>query len=65
MDRIEQRSERLRADQTLRTLFSILFENGDAAQAMYLDGDQQPRTVTYAQCRERVLAAAQALLLWI
>ena len=61
MDRIEQKSERLRSEMTLRALFSIIFENENAPQAMYLDADQQPRTVTFAQCRERVYAAAQAL----
>ena len=61
MNRIEQKSEQLRANSSLQTLFSILTENEDAVQALYLDGDQQPQTVTYGQFRERVYAAACAL----
>ena len=61
MNRIEQKSEQLRANSSLQTLFSILTENEDAVQALYLDGDQQPQTVTYGQFRERVYAAAYAL----
>ena len=61
MDRIEQKNARLSAEMTLRNLFGIIFENENAPQAMFLDADQQAQTVTFAQCRERVYAAAQAL----
>ncbi len=61
MDLIERRSTALRAQPTLRQLYDILFEDGGAPQAMYLDATGAERTVTWDACRARAQAAARVL----
>ena len=61
MDLIERRSAMLREQPTLKRLYDILFENGPAAQSLYLDTDGAQRVITWDDSRRQALNAAQAL----
>ena len=60
MDNLKTKSARLQKSMTLENLFSIIFSDGSAVAARYLEGDAE-KTITYGEYRDKSFAVADAL----